>query len=215
MVFPRSLFHLRRFFSMSEEFTRFVVCKKCYSVYSHNSCVEKQGSTIISRRCSYRTHPNSHNSCQTIFLKTVQLLNGTKRLYPFKTYCYVGFQKALQQFLNRPTFTSLCDHWRNRTTAEGNLQDIYDGNLWKEFQYLEGQSCLAAKYSYAVMINIDWFQPHKLTQSLVEAIYFLNLPYQQRFKRENIILLGIIPGPSEPHRDIDQHLHPLILSRKC
>ena len=37
----------------------------------------------------------------------------------------------------------------------------------------------------------------------------MNLPYEQRFKRENIILVGTIPGPTEPHGDLNQYLHPL------
>ena len=36
-----------------------------------------------------------------------------------------------------------------------------------------------------------------------------NLPPEERFKSENIILLGIIPGPSEP-TDIDSFLCPLV-----
>ena len=38
----------------------------------------------------------------------------------------------------------------------------------------------------------------------------MNLPYQERFKRENVILLGIIPGPGEPPRDINQYLRPFV-----
>ena len=62
------------------------------------------------------------------------------------------------------------------------------------------------------MLNIDWFQPYKLTDSSVGALYItiMNLPYKQRFKRENVILLGIIPGPCEPPRDINQYLRPLV-----
>lgn len=62
------------------------------------------------------------------------------------------------------------------------------------------------------MLNVDWFQPYKLTQSSVGAIYLtvMNLPYQERFKRENVILLGIIPGAGEPPRDINQYLRPFV-----
>ena len=62
------------------------------------------------------------------------------------------------------------------------------------------------------MLNIDWFQPCTLLEDSVGAIYLaiMNLPYEQRFKRENIILLGTIPGPTEPHRDLNQYLHPLV-----
>lgn len=61
-------------------------------------------------------------------------------------------------------------------------------------------------------MNVDWFQPYKHTQYSVGAIYLtiLNLPRQERYKLENIILVGIIPGPKEPPLTIDTYLKPLI-----
>ena len=38
----------------------------------------------------------------------------------------------------------------------------------------------------------------------------MNLPKHERFKRENVILAGIIPGPSEPPRNINTYLSPLV-----
>ena len=50
------------------------------------------------------------------------------------------------------------------------------------------------------MINIDWFQPYTHTVSSVGVIYLtvMILPQTLKFKLENIIIVGIIPGPSEP-----------------
>jgi hypothetical protein len=126
-------------------------------------------------------------------------------------YCYGGLRLSLQKLLNRSDFTELCEHWRSRE-CNSSLSDIYDGKIWKEFQYINGQPYLAAPYVYALMLNVDWFQPYKHTQASVGAMYLtiMNLPYAKRFKRENIILLGIIPGPSEPARDINQYLRPLV-----
>lgn len=92
------------------------------------------------------------------------------------------------------------------------LSDIYDGRLWKEFMHVNGVPFLSNSFSLALAINIDWFQPYKLTQSSVGAIYLtvLNLPYHLRYKREFVILAGIIPGPNEPKRDINSFLRPLV-----
>ena len=38
----------------------------------------------------------------------------------------------------------------------------------------------------------------------------LNLPREIRFKRENVILIGIIPGPKEPELVINTYLKPLV-----
>lgn len=210
--FPSSVFLLRKYFALTEEFKRLVVCRKCYSVYTFDSCKESHGTIAVSKRCQHHPHPNSRLFCDAVLLKSVNLVNGRKRLYPFKVYCYAGFQNMLQKLLLRPGFVEACEEWRSLERRDGNISDIYDANIWKEFQYINGQPMLAHSYVYAVMLNIDWFQPFKHTQASVGAIYLtiMNLPYGQRFKRQNVILLGIIPGPSEPPRDINQYLRPLV-----
>ena len=60
---------------------------------------------------------------------------------------------------------------------------------------------------------MDFFQPYKHIKGYsVGAIYaiFLNLPREMRYKRENIILIGLIPGPKEPDHDINTFLNPLV-----
>ena len=51
-----------------------------------------------------------------------------------------------------------------------------------------------------LVLNVDWFQSFKHTTYLVGAVYLtiMNLPRAVRFKRKNVILVGILPGPSEP-----------------
>ena len=87
------------------------------------------------------------------------------------------------------------------------MNDIYDGAIWKEFKPL-----FLTSFSLAVMLNVDWFQPYSHTVSSVGVIYLtiMNLPRQVRSKRENIILVGLIPGPDEPKHDINTYLEPLV-----
>ena len=75
-----------------------------------------------------------------------------------------------------------------------------------------GVPFLANPFTLGLAMNIDWFQPHKHTESSVGAIYMtvMNLPHNLRFKREFMICLGIIPGPKEPKRDINSYLRPLV-----
>ena len=46
------------------------------------------------------------------------------------------------------------------------------------------------------MLNLDWFQPFEHTTDSIGAMYLsiVNLPRQERFRKENIILLGLIPS---------------------
>ena len=62
-----------------------------------------------------------------------------------------------------------------------------------------------------LMLNVDWFQPNKHTNYSIGAIYmvFLNLPHEERFKKQNMMLIGVIPDmKSEP--PTNTFLHPLV-----
>ena len=65
---------------------------------------------------------------------------------------------------------------------------------------------------YALMLNVDWMQPFEHTTYSVGVMYLvlMNLPRHERFKRENVILVGLIPGPSEPQLNINTYLSPLV-----
>ena len=71
---------------------------------------------------------------------------------------------------------------------------------------------LQSPYTYMLTLNIDWFQPFTNIEYSVGAIYLAiqNLPHSERFKEENIILVDVIPGPSEPKLSINSYLSPLI-----
>ena len=87
------------------------------------------------------------------------------------------------------------------------LQDVYDGRIWQQFmQVLTTSTCLA------LMLNVDWFQPYVHTCCSVGVVFLtiMNLPRSLRYKRQNVLLVGVIPGPSEPTHDINPYLQPLV-----
>ena len=71
---------------------------------------------------------------------------------------------------------------------------------------------LASPGNLAFSLNVDWFQPYKVTQSSVGVLFLtiLNLPRSVRYNRQYTILAGVIPGPNEPKRDINTFLDPLV-----
>lgn len=111
----------------------------------------------------------------------------------------------------RPGFYEKCQMWRNRDNHD-ELKDIYDGSIWSDFQHYLGTPFLSLPYSFAFALNVDWFQPYQHTTFSVGVIYLtvLNFPRQIRYKRENAILIGIIPGPHEPKLNINSYLRPLV-----
>ena len=168
----------------------------------------------MSKSCSFKrfpSHPhiNMRSACGTLLLKSVELATY---LYPFLTYCYLGLDVSLQTLFDRPTFYNQCELWRSRSHIDGEMEDVYDGKMWQKFMVYEGEPFLAESGNLGLILNFDFFQPFDhLTYSL-GAIYMsvLNLPRDSRHKQENTILVGLLPGPHEPKRDINTFLQPLV-----
>ena len=79
-------------------------------------------------------------------------------------------------------------------------------------KYVNGSAFLAAPHNLGLMMNVDWFSPFKHTPYSVGAVYLsvMNLPRSKRFVKENMILVGLIPGPNEPSLNINSYLEPLV-----
>ena len=145
-------------------------------------------------------------------MKQVRLSNGKQLLYPKLVYCYHGIQNSLKSLLLHPGFIEKCEQWRYRHQVSNTYADVFDGKIWSEFMAVEDRPFLAAPYNFAFMLNIDWFNPFKLSNYSLGAVYLtiMNLPRSERFKRENILLLSLIPGPSEPSIHINSFLQPMV-----
>lgn len=63
-----------------------------------------------------------------------------------------------------------------------------------------------------VMLNVDWCQPFKHINYSCGVIYMVlaNLPSEERFKPENVMIVGVIPGPSEPKGNMNTFLKPIV-----
>jgi len=100
------------------------------------------------------------------------------------------------------------------------MSDIYDGKIWKYFpshiDILTPSKFFThekADSNLGIMINLDWFQPFESLVYSCGAIYGIicNLPHDIRFKKENILTLGLLPGPNEVKLErINHYLAPII-----
>lgn len=193
----------------------FIVCPKCHSIYSYDDClVTLPNGKKESKLCRYIKYPNHPHSsrrcpCQSPLLQKISTQLGEK-LVPIKTYPYCPLRISLQRLALKPGFLSSCERWRERepTIPPDVLGDIYDGNVWKSFR----NNFLSTPYCYLIALNVDWFQPYKHVNYSVGAIYVTiqNLPREKRYNDDNVILVGIIPGPKEPKLTMDSYLLPFI-----
>ena len=209
--FPRTLLQLQKLVGTHQErIVRYVYCEKCSHVYMYDECIEKIGSRIQSKLCSYRAS-NYAQPCRGQLLKCVERPNNGVLYYPLKVYCYTPLYSYISHLLNRPGFCELCDHWKTDSHSEGTYRDVYDGGLWQKFKEYDGKPCLMDSFTYGHMLNLDWFKPCKHTEYSLGALYLtvMNLPRRVRFRQENVLLIGLIPGPREPKHDVNSILAPL------
>ena len=99
------------------------------------------------------------------------------------------------------------------------VEDIFDGNLYRALRdttvTVNGQplshTFFSDKRDIALGLSTDGFTPFKRrNQSCWPLIlYNYNLPPEERFHQENIICVGVIPGPKKPS-DSDSFLWPLV-----
>lgn len=66
-------------------------------------------------------------------MKCVRTQAGTTFLYPRQMYCCTSVIDVLKEKLLSPKFINACEEWRKRAVPDGTYEDIYDGNIWKEF----------------------------------------------------------------------------------
>ena len=209
---PQTLYLLNRYSleqSAAANIVHYVVCRECDALYHYPECIDKVGTTVNSKLCSKVIFKRR---CNAPLLKQVVTSSGSKKLYPFKTYSYYSVVKGLRKLLERPGIPELITEHSKRVGKHQVLSDITDGKIWKEFEVIDGKPYFDNPNNYGLMLNCDWFQPFKHFQYSVGVIYFvlLNLPRAIRFKRENVILAAVIPGPAEPSLTINSYLDPIV-----
>ena len=215
--FPKSLYSIRKHFQISNgDITEYVVCQKCCTLYSLDDCIVTRQGRAESKLCSYVEFPNhphmsKRNKCGMVLMKQIRV--GKKSNVPRKNFMYYSVIKTLKRLVRKPDFLAMCEHWRNRPARlpPEILGDVYEGRVWKSLNVVNNRPYLALPNNLCLCLNIDWFNPYDESPYSVGAIYLviLNLPRTERYKLENMILVGIIPGPKEP-KDCNDFLFPLV-----
>ena len=218
---PLSLQTVQKMFGIANnDFESYVVCPSCQSVYHFEDCLIQRpfGQSTAKSCCHvpYPRHPqlSRRKKCGAQLLKMIKGKNG-KNLRPIKLYPYLSLEKSMGRLVKRQGFLESCELWRKRSNLipSAHLGDIFDGRVWKDFSSPEMQNFLSSPHSYLLTMNVDWFQPYERHTYSLGAIYLTiqNLPRDVRFKPENVILVGVLPGPREPRRTVNSYLTPLVI----
>lgn len=186
------------------DFERIVVCPQCCKLY--RNWAETVPPTILV--CSNIV---KRRSCSTQLFQTTRLKSGETTYTPIKTYCYRPLQKSIQQLLQRPQIEEKCEEWRSREVPAGYMGDVFEGKRWDEFVQ-QHEHFLEESGNLALMLNCDWFQPFKRRNNVSIGVLYavvMNLPRELRFKRENVLLVSVIPA-FNPEPSLEPFLNPLV-----
>jgi len=215
IIFPSSLYLLRRFVKLDRDnFTKYAVCPSCTKLYHLDNCTVRIGDRIEAKTCSNKPFPKGRlKECGAVLARKYVAGNNQAVFYPFKIYCFNSIINQLESLLNRPGIPELCEKWRKRQVDPGFMADIYDGQIWRDFQIVNGRDFLKSERNFALGINVDWFQPYKRRKDRsVGVIYLvlLNLPREERFRWENVIIAGIIPEMKKEPKTLNCFLNPIV-----
>ena len=217
--FPNTMLKGHKFQAINrDDYQKLVVCGRCNCTYEYDDCLKDTTGKRNNAKCSFvrfPRHPQTRmrSPCETPLLKLVKT-SSHKYLYkPIKVICYRSVIKSIQEYVQHEQYVVLFNHWKQRVGIPLSVMaDIYDGTIWQSFQNFEGQDFLSNKYSFGLMLNVDWFNPFKHVEYSVGAMYLaiLNFPRHLRYKKENMTLVGIIPGPREPSLHMNSYLEPVV-----
>lgn len=171
-------------------FYEFIVCNECHRCW-HKSQIRHK-----SQGCTCAGHP-----------KLYELREG--RYYPKRAFYYQYVKERLQEMFLRDSFRDSINHFRNRKQKRV-MTDLYDGKVWKRLCSPGG--LLHSHDNLAFIINYDNYNPFNKQMYSMGAIYLTiaNLPRKLRYKRENMVLVGLIYGPTEVKGSINSYIAPLV-----
>ena len=221
--FPTSLTTTKSSLGILTKYKKYVACPKCHKLYDllevKNYSEENQPAC---KMCTYVEYPNHRSesrrsACNEPLAEIIKTNEGTL-LRALKLYPVGSIKQQLYMMYQRPGFEVMLRHSRNRNVPNGIFSDIYEGNIWKNFAINPDDPMPfftndTLDSHIGLAMNIDWFQPFDYTIHSTGVIYgvLCNLPREERFKPNNILTLGIIPGPNEPSKhQINHYLAPIV-----
>ena len=139
-----------------------------------------------------------------------------------RTFSYMPLIPRLRALMSNRTYAARLQYRADehaKACKPGTTTDVFDGlhyrSLLGERVVVGGQTYPHKYFSdhrdIALGFATDGFAPFKKRKhtAWILLIFNYNLPPEQRFQKDNIICVGIIPGPKKPW-DADSFIYPLV-----
>ncbi|CAG8655027.1 6474_t:CDS:2, partial [Paraglomus brasilianum] len=219
--FPNSIYVARKLIHLRDLFKTYVSCSKCHTLYDLRQTVNyKQDGQLAIRKCSHIEFPNNRNhiteSCNFPLTKQIRLFGNRIANKPLSLFPLGSLKDQLKSMYQRPGFEKMLSHWRTRQLPSTFISDIYDGKRWKNFADKNNElffNIASASTHLGLMFNLDWFQMFSSSTHSTGALYgvIMNLPPNERFKPENMLVALIMPGPREASlHQINNYISPFV-----
>lgn len=105
---PKSVAGLQKLLHFSScQFTEYVVCPKCHSLYEYKQCVTPSGQSKLCKHAPHR-QKSRQKMCGAPLLTKVKTQTGFV-LRAKKVYYYQSLISSLEKLLSRPGFVDLCE----------------------------------------------------------------------------------------------------------
>ena len=139
-----------------------------------------------------------------------------------QTFSYMPLIPRLRALMSNRSYATRLQYRADehaKTRIHGKTTDIFDGLHYRSLlgeRVVVGDKHLAHHYfedhrDIALGFATDGFAPFKKRKytAWILLVFNYNLPPDQRFQKDNVLCVGIIPGPKKPW-DADSFIYPLV-----
>lgn len=203
---PNRVEDMISFMALEPKAQSFVCCPKCFYTYDTDF--------PFPDICTNIQRPGEDTCGQG--LRT----NGRgNKLKPVREYLMQDFGDWLARLYTRPDMEELLD-CELGSTSPTVMEDMWDAPILRDFKDLDGKPFFVGSKTesrLAFSLNMDRFNPltnkqagKKISTCGIYLVCF-NLPPEVRYRPENVFLVCVISGPTEPSlHQINYILKPLI-----
>lgn len=225
LAIPRSIKTVLSMFHLDPFVHRYLVCPQCYALakprvrgdggrVSVNTPLEEE---VVCQHRETAASPPCHTRMTRCTIK------GKKEIHrPIKEYYHQDMFEWMGRFICRPQIEETLrqrkaefqarkaksqEHRDTVHPSPGTVQDFLESPGIEGFAWPDGQSwyqCANNEYRIFFYLSGDGFNPFSNREAKQTAtstglyLFCGNLPLEERYKPENVYLVGIIPGPDKP-----------------
>ncbi len=193
----------------------FICCKDCFACYSPTS---------HPRHCVYKSAPDAPPCGRSLTCKRNR--KGKRVEEPEREIHCQDFRSWLAELLSRPGMEEMLErNPYNTGAAEGELRDVWDGKVLRNFRGADGKNFFIHKgpgeIHLAFSLCEDNFNPFfnkhggKSYSAGVICLICLNLPPHLRYLLENVFIFCVFPGPKEPKLEQINNVMRFLVDQFC